>query len=224
MSPGHASRQPIRLLLVDDHALVRDALRTLIEGEPDLAVCGTAGTAVECRDAIARLAPDLIILDLSLADCDGTRLIHEIAAGPRPVRILVLSSYEESTYAERCLHAGASGYVNKRAAADDIRRAIRAVAQGRVFLSDPFAARRATMSPARAREHDEDGPRRLSDRELELFQLLGHGLGPSEIANAMGLSVKTVEGYEARIQNKLDLESATALSRFAVDWYRGANR
>jgi DNA-binding NarL/FixJ family response regulator len=210
--PGPACA--IRVLLVDDHALVRDWLRTLIEREPGLSVCGCAATAAETREAIRGLEPDLIVLDLSLSDCDGTRLIHEIAAGPRPIRVLVLSSYDEAVYAKRCLSA-----------ADDIRRAIRAVAGGRVFVSDTTVAHHAPMPAARmGRASDDFGPGDLSDRELELFQLLGRGFGPSKAAGAMGLSIKTVEGYEARIRVKLGLESAGELGRFAVSWYRAADR
>jgi DNA-binding NarL/FixJ family response regulator len=224
MIAGHAETRPIRVLLVDDHALVREALRTMIDDEPDLSVCGMAATAAECRLALARLAPDLIVLDLSLRDCDGTRLLREITTGPHACRVLVLSAYEESAYAERCLHAGASGYVNKQAAADDVRQAIRNVAQGQVQRSECAALGQVARSGSRSRVPDDRGPGSLSDRELELFQLLGRGFGPSEIARELGLSIKTVEGYESRIRIKLRLENSTALSRFAVGWYRGVTR
>jgi DNA-binding NarL/FixJ family response regulator len=221
----HRSQPQLRVLIVDDHALVREGLRDLIQRSPDLAVCGVAGSGTEALGAVARLDPDLVVLDLSLGDSDGTQLIREIAARSQRVRVLVLSTYEESVYAERCLRAGARGYLNKRAAVQDIRRAIRIVAEGGVFLSDAALARRAgAPAPVRDSLHAEAGPEVLSDRELEVFQLLGRGHGPTQIADSMGLSIKTIEGYMARIKAKLDLETADGLHQFAVSWYRGAGR
>ncbi len=215
-------RAAIRILVVDDHPMVREGLCGLLQRASDLSVCGVAASAAEALAATAELDPDLIVLDLSLGDADGTSLIREIVRRfPRP-RILVLSMYEEAAYAERCLRAGARGYLNKRAAADDVRRAIRVVADGGQFLSEAARARQACDSlPGRRAGSSELGPEALSDRELEVFQLLGLGHRPSRIAKTLNVSVKTVEGYEARIKSKLDLASADELYRFAVGWYRG---
>lgn len=213
----------VRVLIVDDHALVRDALRDLIERETDLTVCGLAATAAETLDALGRLDPDVIVLDLSLEDSDGAQLIRDIQARSSKVRVLVLSAYEESTHAERCLRAGARGFVNKRAAGDDIRRAIRVVADGGLFVGRAADPQRITRAPGHERE-TEAGPEALSDRELEVFQHLGRGMGPSHIAAVMGVSIKTIEGYSARIKVKLGLAGAEELRRFAVDWYRGTGR
>ena len=146
------------VLLVDDHGLVREALRNLIDEEPDLSVCGMAGTAAECRAALERLAPELVVLDLSLGDCDGTRLLREIMTGPHPCRVVVLSAHEESAYAERCLRAGASAYIHKREAAELIRKAIRVVAQGGVFPVANAPDRRTPTCSPRSRGPDDDGP------------------------------------------------------------------
>jgi DNA-binding NarL/FixJ family response regulator len=163
-----ARGQSIRVLLVDDHALVRDGLRALIDQEPDLVVCGTASSGAEALQALEASGPDLIILDLSLGDVDGTRLIRLLLERSPKVHILVLSVYEEEVYAERCLRAGARGYLNKRAAGEEVRSAIRVVAGGGLYRSDEAQARCAVV-PARSRRDEslEDGPEALSDRELE---------------------------------------------------------
>lgn len=215
----------IHVLIVDDHPMVRVGLRELIERESDLAVCGVAASAAEALGAVAELDPDLVLLDLSLGDSDGTQVIREIRARSERARVLVLSTYEESTYARRSLRAGAHGYLNKRAAADEVRHAIRVVAGGEVFVSEEGHLKdtgseldpRGTAPPNKGLEV-------LSDRELEVFQFLGRGYGPSRIAELMNLSVKTVESYEARMRQKLGLADTRGLSAFAVEYYRGPGR
>ncbi len=205
--------------------MIRDALREIIEPEPDLVVSDLAGSATEALAALERTRPDIVILDLCLLDADGTHLIREILDRSRRTRVLVLSMYEEATYAERCLRAGARGYVNKRTAGLDVRHAIRVVAEGGLYLSEAMRRKLAPASPAgRSGGLEEFGPDALSDRELEVFQLLGRGNGPSQIAEAMGISVRTVEGYESRIKKKLELIDAGAVHTFAVAWFRGASR
>jgi DNA-binding NarL/FixJ family response regulator len=213
------------VLLVDDHPLVLDGLRTLIERDSDLAVCGVATSGAEALAVLDGLGPDLVILDLSLRDTDGTRLIRRILERSPKVPVLVLSVYEEEIYAERCLRAGARGYLNKRTAGEEVRRAIRALADGELYLADSTQALRPAAPASHSRRGStESGPETLSDRELELFQLLGRGLKPSQIAQAMDLSVKTVEGYAARIEDKLGLAGIDDLRRIAADWCRRRDR
>jgi DNA-binding NarL/FixJ family response regulator len=193
--------------------------------EPDLAVCGTASSGAETLEALDRLSPDLIILDLSLSDVDGTRLIGLVLEKSPGVRVLALSVYEEEICAERCLRAGARGYLNKRAAGEQVRDAIRTVSGGELFLSDGARVRwEAAQAPRRRNGSQDSGPEAFSDRELKLFQLLGRGFKPSQIALAMDLSIKTVESYRARMQLKLRSAGIDDLQRFAADWCRRHDR
>jgi DNA-binding NarL/FixJ family response regulator len=207
-----------RILIVDDHPVVRTGLRMLIDDEPDLIVCGEAGDADEAIRVLDTKKPDLVIVDLSLKGSSGLELIKRIKSRNSPSKMLVSSMFEESLYAERVLNAGALGYVSKQEAMEKVVEAIRCVLSGRVYLSAAMSDR---MLHRLAR--DQKAPERspvetLSDRELEVFELIGRGRTTAEIANQLHLSVKTVETHREKVKAKLGLKSAAELYQYAVRW------
>lgn len=216
-SPGKPAR--LRVLVVDDHPIVREGLRHLINDEPDLAVCGEAGTAERARELVAKEHPDVAIVDLSLGLDDGLELVRSIATQHPDVRVLVLSMHDEMLYAERALRAGARGYVMKRGAMPDLLTAVRRVAFGKTHVSaevaerlvDRLASHGPAPSPA-------DPAELLSDRERQVFELIGRGLATREIAAQLSVSVKTIESHQARIKEKLGLRTGRELIRKAVTW------
>jgi DNA-binding NarL/FixJ family response regulator len=208
-----------RVFLVDDHPIVRQGLTLLIDQEPDLVVCGEADDAASVPDALSRLGPDVVILDLSLGGRDGLELLKLIRTRAATLPVLVLSMHDESVYAERALRAGANGYIMKQEATDTVLDAIRRIVRGEVYVSDRVARRvleQMVARPARRASLD-----RLSDRELEVFRLIGDGLGTRDIAESLHLSVKTVESYQAHIKEKLSLTGARALMQRAIEWRIG---
>ncbi|MDQ6912484.1 MAG: response regulator transcription factor [Verrucomicrobiota bacterium] len=211
------TKSKAKVLLVDDHVVVRDGLAQLIRGEPDLDVCGEAASAEEAIAAVTRLNPDLAIVDISLGGANGIELIKNIKAVRPALPMLVLSMHDESHYAERALRAGASGYVMKREARDRIMEAIRTVLSGRDYVSE-----RMQKSIVHCYLHGtgkETSPiQRLSDREVEVLTLLGKGLGSKDIANRLHLSQKTVDSHRTHLRGKLNLSSAPELVRFAFEW------
>jgi DNA-binding NarL/FixJ family response regulator len=213
-----------RVFLVDDHPLVREWLGSLIERQPDLAVCGQAETSGTALDAIVRLQPDVAVVDLSLADGSGLELIKQLQALPQPPRILVLSMHDEATYAERCLRAGATGYIMKRSATGRIIDAIRQVLQGRLYISEAVSEKMAEKFVLARTQPGASPIALLSDREIEVFQMIGQGLENRRIAEMLHLSPKTVQVYCGRIKEKLGLENATALIGEAVRWHEHQHR
>jgi DNA-binding NarL/FixJ family response regulator len=206
----------IRILIVDDHPMMREGLRTLISREHDLAICGEAETAGQALDAVANLKPDLVLADISLPGRNGVELIKDIRSLQPAVLILVISMHDESLYAERVLRAGARGYIMKQESGPTMIQAIRQVLAGRIYLSDKMSARilenvagkRAKASPIE----------RLSDREFEVFQLIGRGKSTVQIAEELHLSTKTVEAHRAQVKAKLDLRNMPELISFASRW------
>jgi DNA-binding NarL/FixJ family response regulator len=213
-----ARRQPAcRVVLVDDHPIVRAGLAALIDAEGDMAVCGQAGEIESGLDVIERERPDLVIVDLSLKGSNGLALIKELA-GHQP-KVLVASMHDEATYAERALAAGALGYVHKGEATREIVQAIRKVMAGRVYLSESISetlVRRAVG--AGGRKETRPPSDRLSNRELEVFELIGKGRTTREIGETLRLSAKTVQSFRQRIKEKLGLETAAELSTEATRW------
>lgn len=212
--------RPARLLIVDDHPIVRQGLAQLIEQEVDLAVCGEADDVGSALDAIARLQPDLAIVDIMLKSANGIELIKTVRARWQSLPVLVMSMYDESLYAERALRAGALGYIMKEEATDKMLTAIRRVLAGEVYLSDNMVSgilHRLADGKVRLGAPLES----LTDRELEVFQWIGRGLGTRQIAERLNVSVKTVETYRAHIKEKLNLNSATEVVRHAVQWTQG---
>ena len=204
--------------LVDDHPLVLEWLTTLINQLPDLKVCGEASTAAEAFDGIRELKPDIAIVDLSLKEGSGLDLIKGVKSSAPETAVIVLSMHDEQYYAERTMRAGARGYVMKGEVTSDILAAIRDVRAGKIFLSprmqEVFAERFVDGNIPTLRSPVET----LSDRELQVFQLLGQGIETRRVAQKLNVSIKTVQAYCARIKDKLQLSNASELLREAVRW------
>jgi DNA-binding NarL/FixJ family response regulator len=208
---------PRRICLVDDHALVREGLRRLIEQEPDLVVCAEAADAEGALREIGLAQPDAVVVDLTLKGDSGLDLIKRLQARPAPPPVLVLSMHEESHYAERALRAGALGYIMKRESSGKVIAALRKILGGELYVSAAIAAQAAEKFLRRS--SDPRSPlETLTDRELEVFRQIGDGKENRRIAEELHLSLKTVQTHCAHIKEKLGLENATALMREAVRW------
>ena len=205
-----------RVLLVDDHPIMREGFVHLINHEPDLLVCGEAGTVGRALEAMAALKPDLMIVDISLGGASGLELIKDIHARQPRQPILALSMHDESLYAERALRAGARGYVMKQAPTATVMQAIRDVLRGAVYVSEQIRGHMLGKVVAGANRAAASDLECLSDRELEVFQLIGRGRRTRQIAEQLHLSVKTVETHRAHIKEKLGLPDGVALARLAV--------
>ena len=212
------------IFLVDDHPLVREWLTNLINQQSDLAVLGEAETGPQAIEAMLKLKPDVAIIDISLKDSSGIELIKNLKQTLPSIAVLVLSMHEESHYAERALRAGARGYIVKRETTRKVVVAIRQILAGQPYLSDEIATALATQYVAGKGTLKESPVEQLSDRELEVFELLGQGRGTRQIAEVLRVSVKTVQAYCARIKDKLKLSSATELLREAVRWHENSRK
>ena len=205
-----------RILIVDDHPLVRAGFAQLIGDCPDLEVCGEAADMAEALRQVDLAPPDLVIIDLSLAGGSGLDLIEHIKSRDSNILMLVASMHDETLYAERVLAAGARGYINKQEAQDSIIRAIRQVLGGKVYLSEAMTERTlAGMVDSHTEKRDIE---RLSNRELQVFELIGQGVPSSQIASQLNLSIKTIETHQANIKRKLRLKSAHELNQHAIRW------
>ena len=208
-----------RIFLVDDHPVTREGLARLINHEADLEVCGEAGTAAKALPQIEALKPDLVVIDVSLtAGASGLELIKDLASRHARLPMLTLSTHDEALYAERALRAGAKGYVMKQEPTEHVMQAIRRILSGEVYLSKAMNDRmlRKMTEPHSAPLASEI--EQLSDRELEVYRLLGQGRGTRQIAEELHLSMSTVETYRTHIKEKLRLSSAPELVRHAVEW------
>jgi DNA-binding NarL/FixJ family response regulator len=212
------------VFLVDDHPLVREWLTSLIQQQRDLVVCGEAEAGPPAFQAITNLKPNVAIVDIALKDSSGIELIKQLKQSCPAVAVLVLSMHEESHYAERALRAGARGYIMKRETSRKVIAAIRHVLEGNRYISDDLAATLATQYVEGKTLATQSPAELLSDRELEVFELLGQGRGTRQIAELLRVSVKTVQAYCARIKEKLNLASATELLREAVRWHEGVDK
>jgi DNA-binding NarL/FixJ family response regulator len=207
------------VLLVDDHAIVRQGLAQLVEGESDLTVCAEAEDAQQAIDAVESLHPDIAVVDLSLGGRDGIELIKDLKHRSPDLPVLVLSMHDESLYAERALRAGARGYIMKEESADKVLTALRRILGGEIYVSDEIQGKmlhRMFASGAKAAEPQASPLERLTDRELEIFRMIGEGLSARQVADKLFLSVKTVEAHREHIKQKLDLKSSNELLRFAI--------
>lgn len=209
------------VFIIDDHPIVRKGLAQLLDQEPDLVVCGEAADVREARVGLERTRPDVVILDLSLRDSDGLELIKEIRAKHGQLPVLVLSMHDETIYAERLLSAGANGYIMKQAAADQLLVAVRRVLSGGIYVSEKVGASMIERFAVAGRSQSADPIDRLSNRELQVLNLIGRGKTTREIADNLNLSVKTIESHRQRIKKKLNLTTAPQLVQFAVNWYGG---
>ena len=216
--PISSASQKKRVFLVDDHPLVREWLTNLVNQQPDLEVCGEAETGPQAREGITRCQPDVAIVDISLKDSSGLELIKDLRECCPRVAVLVLTMHEESHYAERVLRAGARGYIMKRETTKKVIGAIRQVLGGGLYIPEPIAASIAAKAVGARPAADWSPTAQLSDRELEVFDMLGEGKGTRAIAEQLNVSVKTVQAYCARIKEKLGLAGATELLREAVRW------
>ncbi|MGH9406970.1 MAG: response regulator transcription factor [Terriglobia bacterium] len=216
-----ASQTKSRVFIVDDHPVVRQGLAQLINREPDLAVCGEAGESQAALDAISVARPDILLLDISLAGPDGLELLKNIRLRDAQLPVLVLSMHDESTYAERALRAGANGYIMKQEATERVLIAIRRTLSGEVYVSERVADRLLHQYLGRPKPVTQSPVDSLTDRELEVFRLIGEGYGTRQIAEELRLSVKTVESHQARIKEKLSFHSARELVQHAVQWVIG---
>lgn len=217
--PQANNQQPKQVLLVDDHPLMRRGMAQLIEDEPDLAVCGQAASADEALQCLHTAKPDIIIVDISLKDgSNGIELIKQLRAINDKLRMLVSSRHDEQVFAERCLHAGAMGYINKHEAPEHLITAIRRVLDGRVYLSETMSERMLGRMVLRSGDEQTQPVETLSDRELEVFELIGKGMTTRQVAQHLHLSVKTIESYQANIKTKLNLQHNTEVIQRAVQW------
>ena len=207
-----------QVFLVDDHPLVREWLTNLINKRPDLRVCGEAGTAPEALQKIGELQPDIAIVDLTLANGSGIELIKDIQTQHPKVAVLVLTMHDETVYALRALRAGARGYIMKAEATKKVIQAIRTVLEGKLYVSDRVTALMAEKFADHTLRKAGSPIELLSDRELEVFQLLGRGLGTRKIADQLHISFKTVQAFSARIKDKLQLDNINELLREAIRW------
>ena len=206
------------VFIVDDHPLVREGLTNLINGQSDLIVCGEAKDSGEAIDGIAKERPDVAIIDISLTNESGLELIKHLVRQFPQVSLIVLSMHDEALYAERALRAGARGYVMKHETSTNVLASIRRVLGGEVYVSERIVNRMALRLASSGQAADRSPVERLSDRELEIFQLLGQGRTPSEIARDLNLSLKTVQAYCARAKDKFGVTSLTELLRAAIRW------
>jgi len=211
-----------RVFIVDDHPIVRDGLITIINHEKDLAVCGEADEPQEALKAISELRPDVVIVDITLKNSDGIELTKSLKARYPTLPVIVLSIHDELTYAERALRAGARGYLMKEVVSDKITAAIRTVLTGEIYVSNTMAKKMLRKLAGGKADTIIAPTDNLSDRELEIFRLIGQGYKPSKIAQSMHLSIKTVETYRSRIKEKLNLADADELLRYAIQWVSSA--
>jgi DNA-binding NarL/FixJ family response regulator len=213
-----------RVLIVDDHPIVRQGLRRMIEPESDLVVCGEVQTEREARTAIRALAPDVVIVDISLGQGDGLELVRDVHAQQPELPMLVLSMHDELIYAERLLAAGASGYIMKQAASDQLLVALRTVLEGGTYLSESLASNLGRAGGSMGSGPGADPIDRLSNRELQVLSLIGRGMSSREAAEALGLSVKTVETHRQSLKRKLNLATNAQLLQYAINWYASRSR
>src|SRR5205809_1361884 len=218
MTPEGQARRKSRITVVEDHPVLCDGLMQLINSQPDLACAGVADNTCDAKRVVEQCKPDLMLLDLRLKSGDSLELIKSLRVEHPKVKVLVLSQYDELVFAERALRAGASGYIMKENATDEVLRAVRKVLAGELYFSDRVAAALVQRTLREKPDNSRAGVERLSDREMQVFQLLGASYSPREIAEQFHLSRKTIETHCEKIKHKLSLHTAAELRRFARRW------
>jgi DNA-binding NarL/FixJ family response regulator len=218
------SENKTQVLIVDDHPVVRDGLTTIINHERDLNVCGEADDAHEALKAITELKPEVVVVDISLKNSDGIELTKNIKAGYPKLSVIVLSIHDESVYAERALLAGAKAYLMKDAASENIVRAIRTVLSGEIYVSNTISKKFLHKIAGDKTSTFKTPIENLSDREFEIFRLIGEGFKASQIAKQLHLSTKTIETYRSRIKEKLNLPNAAELLQYSIKWAKSQDR
>lgn len=217
-SPAPCKEAELSVMIVDDHPVVREGFTRLIENEPGIKVCCQTGSATEAFAIYSKRSPGIVLLDLSLEEGSGLELIKDLVAYDPQAKIIVISGHDEDLYAERCISAGAMGYINKHQAAHCIVEAIRLVRKGDVYLSSQLSSRLLRRVAGKVDEVGADPKSSLSDRELQVFELLGQGCSINEIAEHLHLSPKTIETYRSHLKEKLGIVSSQQLARRAFQW------
>jgi len=213
-----------QILLVDDHPIVREGLTKIINHQRDLNVCGGTDDAHQALKAISELKPDVVVVDIYLKNSDGIELTKSIKAKYLKLPVVVLSVHDESIYAERALRAGARAYLMKEALSENIVDAIRTVLKGEIYVSNTISKKFLHKIAGDKTETTKTSIENLSDREFEIFRLIGEGHKASQIAKELHLSVKTVETYRGRLKEKLNLDSAAELLQYAIKWTKSEDR
>ena len=219
--PPNGGKRKRRVLIVDDHPIVRQGLRRVMENEDDLVVCGEAESARDARTAIKELHPDVVIADISLKQGDGIELVRDVRAHHPTLPILVLSMHDETIYAERMLSAGANGYIMKQAASDQFLASVRRVLDGGIYVSEAVGTNMIQKFAAGGAYISANPIDRLSNRELQILHMIGKGMSTRETAQSLNLSIKTIESHRQRIKRKLNLATGTQLVQYAVNWFTG---
>lgn len=217
-SPSKTAVDKSRIFIVDDHPLVREGLTNLINGQDDLIICGEAKDSAQALDGIMKARPDVALIDISLENESGLELVKQLRSRFPNVALIVLSMHDETLYAERVLRAGARGYVMKHETSKSVLASIRRVLEGGVYVSERIVNRMARRVSSARGPVVSSPVERLSDRELEIFRLLGQGRSTSQIAEDLNLSLKTVQAYCARAKEKFGVTSLTELLRAAIRW------
>jgi DNA-binding NarL/FixJ family response regulator len=208
----------IKILIVDDHPLVRQGLMGLLSTQPDFEVCGEANGIADARFQADSQKPDVAIIDLTLEDGSGIELIKYLSETHPEMKLLVLTMHDELVFAERALRAGAMGYVNKQEVSRTIVKAIRDILEGKMYLSRRATERMVQLAVGSKGRQGMSPIERLTDRELEIFQMIGQGLTTRQIAAKLGLSPKTIDAHRERIKQRLELKNVTELTKHAVQW------
>ena len=212
------SENKTRILIVDDHPIVKQGLAALINHESDLVVCGQAEDSHEAIKAVRELNPNMAIIDITLKETSGLELIKDIHAQYPNLPVLALSMHDENLYAERSLRAGAMGYIMKQEATENVIEAIRRILRGEIYVSERMAGKMVRKLVTGQTETSSSQVDSLSDRELEVFSFIGRGHGTRQISERLHLSVKTIETYRAHIKDKLNLADAAELLQYAIQW------
>ncbi len=221
--PDKADKNKSNILIVDDHPIVRQGLAELVNQETDLVVCGQAEDAHQAMKTVKELKPDMAIVDISLKETSGMELIKDLNSQYPNLPILALSMHDESLYAERALRAGARGYIMKDEATEKVIMAIHKILSGEIYISDKMAAKMMRKLVGSSIEVNTSPVERLSDRELEVFQLIGKGFGTRQISERLFLSIKTIETYRAHIKEKLHFADSAELLQYAIQWVNSRN-
>jgi DNA-binding NarL/FixJ family response regulator len=222
-SMKRAPKSKKRVLIVDDHPMMREGLAQLINHEPDLCVSGQADTAAQALNSIASRVPDLVLADISLPDRSGLELLKDIQTLHPGLPSLVVSMHDESLYAERVLRAGGRGYIMKQEGGKKLMQAIRQVLSGQIYVSEKMAAKILEIFSGRRAAATNSLAERLTDREFEVFEHIGQGKTTRQVADYLRLSIKTVEVHRANIKRKLELKSGADLVRYAIRWIDARN-
>ncbi len=213
-----AGNERRKILLVDDHPMMREGLRQIIGNEPDLVVCGEAESAAEAVELFKSRQPELVLADITLPDKNGLELIKDLLAMDPKLSVLVISMHDENMYAERVLRAGGRGYIMKQAGGKKIMEGIRQVLSGQIYVSEKMSAKILEIFSGMRGGASASPVENLTDREFEVFQLFGLGLGTKDIAAKLHISAKTVEVHRMNVKAKLKLKTAAELIRYTVQW------